>query len=149
MTRTPPNNSPQSLRPLLTLGLAVVLLSSGCGDGGPKRASVSGRVTIDGQPLPEGAITFIPEPPNQGPTAGGIIREGDYKIEGSKGPIVGLNRVEVRGAIRTGRTVPDPRMPSMQIDEVLNVPRRYHSPSELTRALSSGENNFDFELQSK
>lgn len=130
----------------VALGLAF-LLSFGCGSG--DRAAVSGRVTLDGAPLKEGAITFIPIPPNQGATAGGTIRDGQYQIAASEGPRPGANRVEIRGAIRTGRTVPDPRMPKQQMEEVLNVPRLYHSPSELTRDLNAGSNSLDFELRSQ
>lgn len=117
--------------------------------GSSNRAAVSGRVAIDGQPLKEGAITFIPEKPNEGPTAGGIIRDGIYQIDATQGPVLGVNRVEVRGAIRTGRKVPDRRMPGKELDEVLDVPARYHSPTEFKRTVSAGKNNFDFELQSK
>ena len=41
----------------LFLGLACL----GCGPGGPEIASVEGKVTLDGKPLPNAAVVFIPE----------------------------------------------------------------------------------------
>src|SRR5688572_21947117 len=38
----------------------AALLSSGCGDGRPGRVPVSGRVLIDGKPLPQAAVRFCP-----------------------------------------------------------------------------------------
>lgn len=52
-------------KPLLPMRLlaaitAVCVVSTGCGDGRPARVPVSGRVTIDGQPLSYGFIQFRP-----------------------------------------------------------------------------------------
>ncbi|MCA9267326.1 MAG: hypothetical protein KDA41_02595 [Planctomycetales bacterium] len=55
----------------LALGAAV-----GCGP----RTSVSGRVTYNGQPVANGAITFLPAD-GQGPSAGAKISGGAYKVD--------------------------------------------------------------------
>jgi hypothetical protein len=39
---------------------ALALAATGC-DSGPKLHDVSGRVTLDGAPLPEGDITLLPD----------------------------------------------------------------------------------------
>ena len=55
--------------------LAALLVLAGCSE--PKMAEVSGAVTLDGQPVKRGAISFIPLDGNT-PTAGGEIRDGRY-----------------------------------------------------------------------
>jgi hypothetical protein len=56
-------------------GLAALALLAGCGGGG----SVSGTVTLDGQPLTSGTVTFHPVGP--GPTAIGTIKsDGRYEL---------------------------------------------------------------------
>ena len=52
------------------LGLvAALLLAAGCGEAGPARYHVSGKVTFNGQPVPAGQIVFEPDP-----TAGNLVR---------------------------------------------------------------------------
>jgi hypothetical protein len=127
--------------------LVLATLTLGCGDGG--RAAVSGTVMLDGQPLPEGSITFFPTDGNRGPSAGGVIQDGTFEIDTRDGPMIGKNRVEIRSNTPTGRKIIDPRMPTMQLDEILAVPKRYNSDSELVRDLHPGHNELNFELNGK
>jgi len=46
---------------LMGLALATIFGGVGCGAGGPKPVKVKGKVTLDGQPLPGGMVTFFPE----------------------------------------------------------------------------------------
>jgi hypothetical protein len=46
---------------LTVLVLALVLVSAGCGPGGPEIAYVTGRVTMDGKPLANATVVFIPK----------------------------------------------------------------------------------------
>jgi hypothetical protein len=138
---------------LLAVGLAA-LPFTGCGGSG--RVSVSGRVTVDGKPVPEGSITFIPEKGNPGPTAGGAIRDGSYKIDARKGPMTGKHRMEVHAVARTGRSIPDPRSPGkadVKVDETKDiVPAKYLTgkAGDLpTCDLHAGANTVDVELKSK
>ncbi|WP_437191712.1 hypothetical protein [Planctomicrobium sp. SH527] len=62
--------------------LALVLLVSGCGGPtAPQRASVSGEVLVDGQPLSEGVISFIPTDGVKGPTSGTKVLNGRYQAK--------------------------------------------------------------------
>src|SRR5262245_49224594 len=89
---------------LLIIGISVPL---GCSSGdGLERARVRGQVQVDGQPLEEGSINFFPAGAAEGPTAGGVISKGLYDIPKESGPVVGKNRVEIRGVKKTGRKVP-------------------------------------------
>ncbi len=52
-------------------------LFAGCGRN--DKTEVYGTVTVDGQPLEEGSITFIALGQN-GRSAGGLIRDGQYRV---------------------------------------------------------------------
>ena len=68
----------------VVLALAALATISGCGGGasyeGPERAEVSGSVTLDGTPLPYGAIVFRSSVGGQR-QASGVIQNGSYSIE--------------------------------------------------------------------
>ena len=55
----------------------VVLMLAGCGG---KNTTVTGRVTLGGQPVESGFITFFPED-NRGTSVGAAIIQGEYKVE--------------------------------------------------------------------
>ncbi len=86
------------LRVMRQIMAACVLFSflalPGCGGGeddGPPRASVSGRVTIDGKPVEGVEVHFInPDYPNNG-SFGLTDSEGNYRL--AKGAVVGLNNI--------------------------------------------------------
>ena len=39
----------------------ICVLAIGCGSGGPTLGTVTGQVTLDGKPLPNALVTFMPE----------------------------------------------------------------------------------------
>lgn len=67
-----------ALQFLIVFGVLVLLLPLAVGCGGGK-GTVSGTVTLDGQPLPVGNIAFLP---SQGPGASGRIEDGKYSVKG-------------------------------------------------------------------
>src|SRR5690349_8349276 len=86
--------------------LAACLLALGCsGDG---LSEVSGTVLRNGEPVPEGAINFIPVEGNTGPGSGAVIENGKYHIRRDKGVSPGKNRVEIRAFRSGGRKIQDP-----------------------------------------
>lgn len=128
--------------------LASVLV--GCSEPARNRAIVYGQVKIDGQPVEAGSINFMPTSGNTGPTAGGSIEHGSYRIELQKGVVLGKNRVELRANRKTGRKVPSPFGSNDTIDELVDAfPSEYNSNSTLVREISRGENHLDFDLTSK
>src|SRR5205807_395611 len=69
---------------MLTAALALAV--AGCN--APTTASVTGTVTYAGQPVGDGAITFLPAD-GKGPAAGGKITAGRYAVDGlTPGPKV-------------------------------------------------------------
>lgn len=61
--------------------LIVAAMAAGCGDNGPTLVTVSGRLTLDGVPLPFKNVRFIPEPGTPGAGAGANTTEdGSYTL---------------------------------------------------------------------
>ena len=84
--------------------LVFVFLLTGCGGGIP-RCEVEGTITVDGQPVKEGSITFQPLEGTSGPVAGASIIDGHYNIEKAKGPVVGEYQIVLTGRAPTGKKV--------------------------------------------
>jgi hypothetical protein len=85
--------------PLVLSAPLCALLLLGCGDGRPERATISGHVLIDGQPLTRGSVLFVPA---RGRPAGSAIDEnGRFELtsfEKGDGAVLGEYRVAIRGA---------------------------------------------------
>ncbi len=131
------------------VGIALVLLA-GCGMNS-NRESVEGTVTLDGKPLSEGLIQFIPQQGTGGPSAGAGIAEGRFSIARDKSIFPGKFRVEITAARKTGRKIESPIAPGRFADETVQyLPARYNLQSELTAEVTAGgSNQFEFELTSK
>jgi hypothetical protein len=124
--------------------------SAGCGKGGPQRATVAGSVQLDGQPVESGSIAFYPVEGTRGPSAGGRIEAGRYRIASAKGAVVGKARVEINAPKKTGRMIPDPINSKALVEEyVEGIPSKYNSESTLTRDIAAGDNQLDFNLTTK
>ncbi len=129
--------------------LLLLFVAAGCGS---NRAGVGGEVTLDGQPIEGGTISFIPTDSAAGPSAWGKIEGGRYSIDAREGPAVGASRVEIRWARKTGKKIPARApAPPKSFTEVRReaVPVRYNAQSELRVEIERGNNTFDFALKSK
>jgi hypothetical protein len=143
-------------RVLLVLGLCLLGPLTGCGS---KRGAVSGVVTLDGQPVTNGMIAFVPIEGTQSPSSGASIGNGGrYAIGGEKGPMAGVFRVEIRAQRYTGKRIKlrdlpgQPFGPNAQGDmeeTVEAVPAGYNSESKLRVEVHSGDNTLNFDLVSK
>lgn len=132
--------------------VSLVLLSVlGCG-ATENRAAIRGTVTVDGEPLKQGAIRFIPAGEAEGAMAATEIVNGKYSLEAEQGPTVGELRVEILAdesnqipfdimdpaAYRRHGGLPRPKQP---------LPPRYNTQSELSITLSSTDDHVqDFVL---
>ncbi len=129
----------------------VIATCFGCGKKGPPRAAASGRVTLDGQPIAEGVIQFLPVEGTVGPETGGVITNGQYDIPQSAGPIVGKNRVELRASKKTGHKIQDPTgRPGVLTDEYKeSFPPSANTNSTLVREIKDDLNTLDFEIRTQ
>ena len=125
-------------RTFLLAGL--VLMLGACSKSEPSPGTVSGKVTLDGQPMPEGKIIFYP--PGDAP-AELDIKDGVY--QGKAKP--GLSTVRI-GIFKKG--TPPPSMPESEPPLVNTLPAKYHAESKLTADVKAGESNeFNFDVTSK
>jgi hypothetical protein len=84
---------------LLGMGIAVFLPSRR-----QPRVSVSGKITVDGQPLEMGVIHFVPNKSKGNKSSHfsyGMVKGGTYEVEGGIPP--GWYRVVVGGNIASGQ----------------------------------------------
>jgi hypothetical protein len=129
----------------------AIATCAGCGKKGPKRAAVSGQVSLDGQPITEGIIQFLPVEGTVGPEAGGIIENGHYDIPRQRGPVVGKNRIELRASKKTGRKIQDPtgRTGILTDESKEAFPPTVNTNSTLVREIKDEPNKLDFDIKSK
>ena len=128
-----------------------VLACAGCGDSsGLKMVEVSGSVTLDGQPLPEGQIRFVPTGETKGPASGAAISEGRYTVTNRGGVPAGTHRVEIRAERpnQQGRRA-GPYDPGYEPDELIReqyLPARYNAASELTATIPDDQRRFELDF---
>ena len=106
-------------RRCLILPMVVLGLAAGCGASGPKKAQVSGTVTLDGQPLDQGEIYFVT--PGAG-TPPEILKVVDGRFEGAV--TLGKKRVEIHSAKKmpkSGGMAIGPDLVLNRVDEAYNV----------------------------
>jgi hypothetical protein len=110
------------------------------------RVAVSGTVTLDGTPLPEGVIQFNPTSGTEGPPAAGEIREGKYSIERPQGPVPGKYKVTIssRPPVRINESEAPGGAPKLKPE---TVPARYNTDSKLESDVpAGGASTLDFPL---
>lgn len=134
------------IRTLLAAAVGVAVLGLAAGCGGPPQATVSGTVTLDGQPVENGTISFYPTA-NAGQTAGGGIENGRFTVTGSPGEMtVLISANKVVGKQKMFKDGPE-------TDKIVElIPDRYNKTSELKVTLSPGVNegvNFDLTTKRK
>ena len=137
----------------------LVLTASACSSGSPF-AEVSGVVLLDGKPMPDAIVQFVPEPDKNtnGPPSGGKTdEEGRFRLQSEDkyakgGAVVGFHRVVIRDkrAIAPGRNrwedpMKRPKTPpsriSMRYAEVQRTPLR--------QEVKAGSQTITLELTSK
>ena len=140
-------------------GVLLVCLAAclGCGTG---LATVEGTVTFDGKPVESGSIVFEPAD-GAGPSAGGQIQNGKYKLAGEAGVMPGKKVVRITAIRSTGRQVDagmpgatgagGPSSPGGKVDELESyIPAIYNEKSTLTCEIAAGtanQHNFDLKPQ--
>ena len=132
-------------RSLHPVALSVVLAAAivGCSSDAGK-ATITGNVTLDGQPLKAGLIRFVPAD-GQTPTADALITDGKFSAKVR----VGKKRVSISApkVVGTRKFYDTADAPTVDIVEEL-LPARYNVQSELTITVSTDEPQQDFKLTS-
>ena len=134
-------------RRLRGLPVAILLCCGISACGTTDRAGVSGTVSLDGELLQSGEITFSPTEGAVGPTAGSPIQNGRFEILAIKGAAIGRNRVTINSRQKTGRKIQS--VDSVQDEYAEAVPSKYNAQSELIYDLKPGKNELNIELRGR
>ena len=119
---------------------SLLLIAPGCNQR-DDLGQVSGRVTLDGEPLPGAAVEFSPLGP--GSTSYGMTDDGNYSMTFSrhvKGASLGESVVRITTRDVYGEEGREKWKPE-------KVPPQYNRKSELKVTVEPGRNRFDFDLE--
>ncbi len=117
------------------LCLGIMLFCTACGGSDtPDLGNVTGTITMDGAPLADAYVTFMPDAVRA--SSGKTDSAGKYElvyIRDEKGAALGDHKVVV----------------SKLVNEKETIPPNYSDETELTAQVKSGENEINFDLSSK
>jgi hypothetical protein len=118
--------------------------SAGCTSDN-SQGTVTGKVTLDGQPLKTGLIRFVPAD-GQSATADATVTDGDF----SANVPVGEKRVQITAPKVVGQRKMYQTADSPMVDIIEELlPGRYNVRSDLTATVEPGRQQLTFELTSK
>jgi hypothetical protein len=131
----------------------VALFVAGCGKNPHRLAPVSGTVTMDGKPLANAAVAFLPDTKpgaKPSPTSRGETdKNGRYMLMSSEdkpGAVVGTSKVRISTMKSTGGS--EGEGGALLARET--VPEKYNARTELTFEVpEEGTDAADFDLKSK
>jgi len=128
----------------LFLLLFALPFAGGCSDG---LGDVTGTVTLDGQPVPDGSITFVSQDQNDPRREGAVITAGkfaarippgQYKLELNAQKVVGTRTQKSFDG--TPETVPT----TAEL-----FPPKYNTQSQLVHEIKAGANSLPLDLSTK
>jgi hypothetical protein len=131
------------------LAILPVTAFVGCGkQDGPELAYVTGKITLDGEPLSRVNLRFVPEQPGGSPSFGGTNASGQYKLlfnAKRQGAMLGKHIVEIEPASvetdENGKPLPTAK--------IVAIPKKYAKAGSLVAEVKAGSNTVDFQLVSK
>ncbi len=140
------------IRPLCLFGM---LLTAGCMGGvdpkAPKLEPVTGVVRLNGEPLKNADIMFLPTASNL-EASGRSDDEGKYElhVRTKNGAVAGTYKVTISKRVREdGSEFPEDRSNMGVGKESLPVKYVDRNSTDLTAEVIEGANEIDFDLQSK
>jgi hypothetical protein len=131
----------------------ICLAILGC-DKGPQRVVVTGNVKYQGQPIPQGSISFFPSAGTNGTSVIAAVANGRYNVESNGGLPIGTYDVAIFGVrVPAGtsntagvRTASGERPPP-QI-ETQYIPKKFNDKTELKATINASDSpvTLDFTL---
>jgi hypothetical protein len=134
-----------TIRQILPCATLALLLAAASGCGHPE-AKVTGRVTLDGEPVQDGTILFTPKD-GKGQAASGEIKGGQFT---ATKVTPGVNKVQINGKKSKGKIKPykDSDTEIEEFEEL--IPAEYNLNSTLEVEIKAGDNDLKpFELAKK
>lgn len=124
------------------------VLALGCGDNsGPSVGAVTGTITMNGQPVSQVNVTFIPEAKGS-PSYGGTDDRGVYRLlynHKRAGAELGKHNVIIQN--REPETDDSGRR--ILSSATLTIPAKYQQPGTLTAEVRPGSNEVNFTLDAQ
>jgi hypothetical protein len=110
------------------VSLFLALAVTGCGETGPKRYHLAGKVTLAGQPVPAGQIFFDPDisKGNDGPAGFAFIKNGTYdtRLDG-RAHVGGAHQVRIQAFDgKPGSELPLGRMLVPEFSTTADLPKQ-------------------------
>ena len=127
-------------RLLAALVLCVVV---GCGNTKGTFA-VSGTVSVEGQPLEQGSISFVSATPGSRSSTGGAIANGKYSIAAEDGLVPGTYRVTISAADMSNATAAG--LPANGLAFPSLVDPAFNRANHEIEVTSEGPNSFAFDV---
>ncbi|WP_437223320.1 carboxypeptidase-like regulatory domain-containing protein [Planctomicrobium sp. SH661] len=130
---------------LLALGTMLALTLCGCAEDGPKLGAVSGKVTLDGEPVPSAYVVFQPiDPPG---TYGSAYtdKDGTYVLRFSRtrdGAMIGRHEVSITTS-PDDDSEPEPKSGKRS---AASKGQRTRLKGTFEREVKKGSNVHDFDL---
>jgi hypothetical protein len=125
------------------LHFTICLVLVGCSKS--NMGTVSGRVTVDGEPAKVGSVAFFAVD-GRAPTAGAPIVDGQYKAQVKPG--LCMVQVRVSKVVGQKKLYDTPTSPVREVwAEAL--PAKYNDNTQLKLDVKLGENSQDYELKTK
>jgi len=129
-------------RILAIASVAMIVAAAGCGPQDP-RVTIQGTVALDGRPLSQGQVVFMPA--NKSLRAeGAAVKDGGFTIRVHKGP----HRVEINANVEERRNAGPNALPEAGITYQSLIPPRYNEKSTLTFDVQSAQDKPAFDLMS-
>jgi len=127
-------------RVFLVIASSWLVFAAGCG---PPSLTLEGTVTWDGSPVETGTISFMPAD-GRGPSIGGELKDGRYRVRAGKDTAVGAKTVAITGIRKTGKMVEagPPAPAGTMVDDLQSI------SSTESCEIVDGENKHDFDLKS-
>lgn len=148
---TPGPHSSRTAASLIAISGLVLAATIGCGkSSGLDKVVVSGQVTLDGQPISNGEIRFIPTQGTVGPVSGGPIKDGVYTAKGKGGVPLGNHRVEIQAYRASAKSQGQAGAAGNEggaAEQYLD--KRYNDQTTLTATIDAETTTKDFALTSQ
>jgi len=136
---------------LLFTQLIVLIGLAGCGGPSNTGCVVSGRVTLNGEPLPHGLIRFMPKQQSAGlqtVSASAEISEGAFSVPASSKLSKGSYQVAITAEKKTGRKISAEEGSTELADEFRQyLPLKYNSRTTLSAEITGDTDDLEFALE--
>lgn len=136
---------------MLILGVGLLAGPSGCGGANPLgRRAIRGTVTLNGEPLSSGSLSFAPLA-EKGVQSGATITNGTFSIPAEKGLPPGEYQVSIHAAGEISTPLPENPLAAASLPPAPElIPPEWNLQSEHTiQVKPDGENAFTFAIENK